>query len=105
MGTVAVVVPSVDAQDAMKVPAAGDQELVKALPAHGADPALGDGVGVWRLDRCADDLGADRAPDVIEGLGELAVTVADQESDGRGVVVVARRLRACWATHAPVGGR
>ena len=88
----------------MKVPAAGDQEMVKALPAHGADPALGDGVGVWRLDRCADDLGADRAPDVIEGLGELAVTVADQESDGRGVVVeVARRLRACCATHAPVG--
>jgi hypothetical protein len=33
------------------------------------------------------DLGTGRAPDVIEGPGELAVTVADQEPDGRGVVV------------------
>ena len=43
------------------MPAAADQEMVQALPADGANPALGDGIGVGRLDRCADDLGADRA--------------------------------------------
>jgi len=86
------------------VSAAADQEMVQALPAYGANPALGDGIGVGRLDRCADDLGADRAPDVVEGTGELTVAVPDQESDRRvSPSRVARRLRACWATHAPVG--
>jgi lysyl-tRNA synthetase class II len=50
VGTVAVVVPSVDAKDAKQVPAAADQEMVQALPAHGANPALGDGIGVGRLE-------------------------------------------------------
>jgi hypothetical protein len=45
------------------------------------DPALGNGVGVRGLDRCADDLRTDRAPEVIEGPGELAVAVADQEPE------------------------
>jgi len=80
-------VPSVDAKDAKQVPAAADQEMVQALPAHSANPALGDGIGVGRLDRCADDLGADRAPDVVEDAGEFAVAVADQESDGRRVAI------------------
>jgi hypothetical protein len=77
----AVVVLDVAVEDAKEVPAAGDQEMVQAFPAHSADPALGDGVGVRRLDRCAEDLGADRAPEVIEGSGELAVAVAEQESE------------------------
>ena len=84
--------------------AAADQEMVQALPAYGANPALGDGIGVGRLDRCADDLGADRAPDVVEGTGELTVAVPDQESDRRGVAVQGgEKVAACWATHAPVG--
>jgi hypothetical protein len=87
VGTMAVVVPDVAVEDAKEVAAAGDQEMVQALPAHGANPTLGDGVGVRRLDRGADDLGADRAPDVIEGPGDLVVAVADQEPGGCGVVV------------------
>jgi hypothetical protein len=82
----AVVVLDVEVQDVKKLPPPGDQEVVQALPAHGANPALGDGIGVWRLNRCEDDLGADRAPDVVEGSGELAVSVVDQEPDGRGIV-------------------
>jgi hypothetical protein len=82
-----VVVPDVDVQDAKKLLAAGDQEMVHALPAHGTDPALGDGIGVGSLDRRADDLGADRAPEVIEGPGELAVAVAEQEPDGGGLLI------------------
>jgi hypothetical protein len=102
--TMAVVVLDIVMEAAKPLPSAGDQEMVQALPAHGANPALGDGVDVGRLDGCGDDLGTGRAPDGIEGPGELAVAVAEQE---RAAVAwssrVAARLRACWATHAPVG--
>jgi hypothetical protein len=49
----AVVVLDVRAQDAKKLATPGDQEMVQALPAYRADPALGNGVGVRRLDRRA----------------------------------------------------
>jgi hypothetical protein len=100
----AVVVLDVAVEDAKEVAAAGDQEMVQAFPAQGADPALGDGVGVRRLDRCADDLGAEPVPDVIEGSGELAVAVAEQEPEVlASSSSVTARLRACWVTHAPGG--
>jgi hypothetical protein len=86
----AVVVLDVDVQDAKKLPTPSDQEVVQALLAHGANPALGDGVSVRSLDRRQDDLGADRAPDAVEGAGELAVTVVDQEPDGGGVLIERR---------------
>jgi hypothetical protein len=41
---VGVVVADIDAQDALELPAAGDQEPVEAVAADGADPALGDRV-------------------------------------------------------------
>jgi hypothetical protein len=44
----AVVVLDVDTQDAKKLPTPCDQEMVQALPAHAADPALGDSVGSRR---------------------------------------------------------
>jgi hypothetical protein len=81
VGTMAVVMPDVAVEDAKEVTAAGDQQMVQAFPAHGADPALGNGVGVRGLYRCTDDLCTDRAPDVIEDPGELAVAVADQEPE------------------------
>jgi len=71
----AVVVLDVEVQDVTKLPPPGDQEVVQALLAYGANPALGDGVGVRRLNRCADDLGADRAPDVVEDPGELKLVI------------------------------
>jgi hypothetical protein len=45
----AVVVLDVEVQDAKKLPTPSDQEMIQALLAHGADPALGDGVSVRRL--------------------------------------------------------
>ena len=42
----AVVVPDVAVEDAKEVAAPGDQEMIEAFPAHGADPPLGNGVGV-----------------------------------------------------------
>jgi hypothetical protein len=83
----AVVVLDVVVEDAKKLPTPCDQEMVQAFPAHGADPALGDGVGVRSLNRCADDLGAEPVPEVIEGSGELAGVVADEESDGGGLLI------------------
>jgi hypothetical protein len=100
----AVVVLDVAVQDATKLPTPCDQELVQALPAHGADPALGVGVGVGGLDRCQDALGTHRTPDVVEGPGELAVAVTDREPDDRGRLIRhGDEAAACWATQAPVG--
>jgi hypothetical protein len=42
-----VVVLDVEVQDVKKLPPPGDQEVVQALPAHGANPALSDGWGWW----------------------------------------------------------
>jgi hypothetical protein len=44
----AVVVLDVHVQDAKKLPTPGDQEMVQALLAQGADPSFGDGVGPRR---------------------------------------------------------
>jgi hypothetical protein len=85
--TVPVVVLHIDSQYTSKLPAADDQQLVKTLSAHAADPPFGDGVGVGCLDRCADDLSAGRAPHVVERPAELGVPVADQEFERGGLVV------------------
>ena len=90
---VLVVVLDVAAQDVNKVLAADDQEVVQALSADGPDPAFGDGVGVGRPNRRADDLGTGRAPHIIERPGELGVPVPDQEPERGGTVAAARRCR------------
>jgi hypothetical protein len=77
----------VHSQDASKMLAADDEQLVKTLSAHGTDPPLGVGVRVGRLHRCEDDLGASRAPHVVERPGELGVPVTDQELARGGLVV------------------
>lgn len=51
MRTVPVVVLHIDSQYTSKLPAADDQQLVKTLSAHAADPPFGDGVSVGRLHR------------------------------------------------------
>jgi hypothetical protein len=79
----------VASQDADKLLAADDEQLVKTLPADGADPPLGVGVRVGRVHRCTDDLGAGRAPHVVEHPGELGVPVADQEPPPRSLIAEA----------------
>ena len=69
----------VDAQDALELRAADDQEPVEAVPANGADPALGKGVRLRRPERSADDLDAFAPEDGVEGAAELAITIVDQE--------------------------
>jgi hypothetical protein len=79
MRPVRVVVVDVDAEDALELPAAGDQEPVEAVAADGADPALRERVRLRRPKWGADDLDALASEDVVEGAAELAVTSVDQE--------------------------
>jgi hypothetical protein len=54
VGSVLVVVPTVDAENVFEVSAAEDEDLVETMGADGAHPAFGVGVRVRRLDRRAD---------------------------------------------------
>jgi hypothetical protein len=81
VGPMHVVVLHIDAQDLLQVAASHDQQPVQTLGADRADPALRGRVGVGRLDRCQDYLGALRAEEVVEGAAELGVTIAEQELD------------------------
>jgi hypothetical protein len=73
-------VVDVDAQNALELSAACDQEPVEAVAADGADPAFGERVCLRRAKRGADDLHALAAEDHVEVAAELAVAVVDQET-------------------------
>ena len=77
---VPVVVLDVDSQDLLQVPATHDEQPVQALGPHRPDPALGVGVGVGRLHRRDQYLGAVRMEDVVEGAGELRIPIANKEA-------------------------
>lgn len=82
MRPVGVVVIDVDVQDALKLPAAADQEPVEAVAADGADPTFGERVCLRRAKRGADYLNALALEDVVEGTAELAVTVGIEPACG-----------------------
>src|SRR5215216_4767715 len=71
-----VVVLDVDPQHLLEVAAADDQQPVQALGPDRPDPAFGVGVGVGRLYRRDQYLGAVRMEDVVEGAGELRIPIA-----------------------------
>ena len=81
MWPMGVVVVNVDAQDALELPAAGDEELVEAVAADGADPAFGERVGLRRPKWGADDLDAVASEDLVEDTAELAVSVVNQTAE------------------------
>jgi hypothetical protein len=69
------------AEDIFKVPAAEDQQVVQALAANGAHPALGEGVRARApvgSPKYPDTLGAE---DLVEHGGELVVAIPEQELD------------------------
>jgi len=77
----------------------GDQQVIEALAAQRADPALGDRVGPRRTDRRSDGADAGAAEHDVEGSGELAVPATDEEPELLGAIARSMsRLRACWAT-------
>ena len=75
-----VVVLDIDPEDLVQVTTANDQEPVEALGADGTDPPLGVGVGVRRLDRRDDHLGALGAEHLVEPATELGVAVAEHKA-------------------------
>ena len=95
MRPVSVVMLDIYPQDPFKLSATCDQEPIETVTADGSDPALGERVGVWRTKRRADDLDALALEDVVEGAGELAVAVADQEAKRSRSLLDWARLR--WA--------
>jgi hypothetical protein len=74
-----VVVLDVLLQHQRQVAWPGDQEVVEAFAAQRADEAFGDRVGPGCPYRAAEDADVGADEDRVEGGGELAVSVADQE--------------------------
>ncbi len=104
MGAVRVVMRDVLLQYRCEVAWSGDQELIKAFAAQGADPALGDRVRSRCPDRAADDADVGAGEHCVEGGGELAVPVAIKNwNRSAWSPRFMSRLRACWVTQAPVG--
>ena len=104
MGTMAVVVLDVAVEDAKEVTAAGDQEVVQALlatvPTQRSATALA--LGAWIGVRMT------WAPTPRQTSSKARVNLLSRSWIRNRTAVasssrVARRLRACWATHGPVG--
>ena len=74
------------AQDDVEVAWSSDQDVVEAFPAERADEALHDGIRPRCPYRSADDPYVGTGEDRVEGGGELAVPVADQEPEPVGAV-------------------
>lgn len=74
-----VVVRQVGVQDLFKVAAADDEQVVEALVADGANPAFGDRVCLWCLQRRFDYTYAFGVDDRVERPAELRVSIVDQE--------------------------
>src|SRR5919201_3578060 len=81
MWPVLVVVVAVDADHMLEVAAAEDEDSIEAVGADRADPALGEGVRVRRLDGRADHLDALAPEDLVEGVAELRVAVVDEKPE------------------------
>ena len=87
MRAVGVEVLDILAQHDLEVAWSGDQQVVEAFPAQCPDEAFRDRVRPGRSDRGADDPNVGTGEDRVEGRGELAVPVTDQEAELLGAVV------------------
>ena len=97
----AVVVNRVGADDVFEVAATKDQHPVETFDTDGAHEPL----RIFRLrcaDRRVDHLDLFAAEHLVEGGGELAVAVVDQEACPLEQVSEAQ-IAACWVTQSPVG--
>ena len=77
-----VVVPQVLVEHPLKMTPTPDQHPIQTLLPHRPHPALGERVGIRRLNRGLDDLDAVSGEDVVEGAGELGIPVTKEEPRG-----------------------
>lgn len=68
-------------EDVFEMASAEDRPSIEILTTHRSDEALGEGVGPRCLDLGANDPDALRSNDLVEGRGELGISVLDQEPD------------------------
>src|SRR5215218_4289507 len=101
---VAVVMIDVDAEHALEVSSAEDQDPVETFTPDGADEALGVRVRPRRSYRCADHLDPFALEDLVEDGGVLAVAITNQETDRyRALGERPRELAGLLDDPAPVG--
>jgi hypothetical protein len=74
-----VVVPQVLVEHPLKMTPTPEQPPIQTLLPHRPHPALGERVGIRRLNRGLDDLDAVSGEDVVEGAGELGIPVTKEE--------------------------
>ena len=102
--SVAVVVPRVLGQDFPEVLLAVDQQVIETLAAQRSHQPFRDRVRPWRPDRSLDDPRAIAGEYLIEGRGELAVAVADQELEAvRPLAEVHEQIAGLLGGPGPVG--
>jgi hypothetical protein len=83
---VGVVVIDVDAEHMLEMAAVHDEEPIEAFSADGADEALGNRVRVWCSHWRLDDADAFAGEHGVKVARELAVSIADQETERRGLL-------------------
>ena len=92
------------AQYEVEVAWSGDQEVVEAFPAQGADEPFCDRVCPRRLGGGADDADVGAGEHGVERGGEFAVPVADQEPEPVGVLAEVHEQVAGLLGDPPAGG-
>jgi hypothetical protein len=102
--TVAVVVIDVLGQHGLQLSTSEDEHPVQHLTPNGADPSLGVGIRPWRPHRRGEHLESLGGKDRVERGGELGVRsrTSNRNRPTRSSRAMSR-LRACWATHSPIG--
>ena len=99
-----VVMIDVFAQDQPQVPLAGDQHPIQTLAPGAGNPPLRDRVRPRRPDRRLDDPHAEAVSTASNAAVNLASRsrIKNFRPSARSPRLISR-LRACWATHSPVG--
>ena len=72
-------VQGVDLNDVIQLSEAETEELVQALALQAADPGFDEAIGDGGLVRSSDGTAIRATKMLIEGLGELAIAIMDQE--------------------------
>src|SRR6266545_25815 len=86
-----------------EVAPAEDEDPAEAVSADGAHPALGEGVGVRRLDRGGDHFDALAAEDFVEGVAELGVAIVDEEPKLLLFAELHDEVARLWVVERPSG--